>query len=448
MLLRRLVPVLLLALPAVAAAQSGFTITGGLSNFDCTNHCDTPCNEFEIEIEGIHPEDVIHTYHNGNYGSPTITLSESGASTIIDYRNPSHPTPVGTIEHFGVSLTQLSAFNVIHVRWMVNGAPATVNGQVPNPVGGGSTPATQPIMPSISGELVADLGGEGVMCTVTNNDPSQGIWVKRRAQVTTGPVSLEALMTNNPVVTTAVQIDAAPFYLSPGDSVSYTSDLVEVEDNQSVVFASEYFQDIFNGGIFNQTHSIGASLGNVMTASIAGPQASCEFLAPIIQEQPASATAADGATVNLRVRADGNDLDTAYQWLREGEPLVDSPMFRGVDTDELSIEEVSSWSEGLYQVRITNACGTTLSQSALVFVTGHNEPPPRVVACPSDFDGVPGVTVGDLFSFLDTWFAQFDGPAPTDGSPSADFNKDTEVLVDDLFGFLDAWFNDFGNCNG
>lgn len=226
MLLRRLVPVLLLALPAVAAAQSGFTITGGLSNFDCTNHCDTPCNEFEIEIEGIHPEDVIHTYHNGNYGSPTITLSESGASTIIDYRNPSHPTPVGTIEHFGVSLTQLSAFNVIHVRWLVNGSPATVNGQVPNPVGGGSTPATQPIMPSISGELVADLGGEGVMCTVTNNDPSQGIWVKRRAQVTTGPVSLEALMSNNPVVTTAVQIDAAPFYLSPGDSVSYTSDLV------------------------------------------------------------------------------------------------------------------------------------------------------------------------------------------------------------------------------
>lgn len=372
------IAILVAALPAFA--QTGYTITGGMSNFDCGNHCDEPCDEFEVEIEGIHPEDVVHTYHNSNYGSPTVTLSADGGSTIVDYRNPQHLTAVGSIEHFGVTLRQLSSANAIYVRWLVNGQPATVNGQIPIQ-GGGTAPATQPMLPSIATDMAAGTGGgDGIACSVTNNDPVQWIWIKRRAQVTQGIVTLEELMPNDPVVTTTVSLDTAPFLLAPGQTVTVINDLIEVEDNQSVVFAAEYYQDLGQVGPFNNSHALGPQLGNVMTASIASPDAGCSVSSPVILEQPLSATADEGHSVDLRVNADGNDLPLSFQWLKEGQPLVEGGgggMFHGVNGDELSIDELNADTEGFYAVRISNTCGTIVSDSALVFITGHNDAPPR-----------------------------------------------------------------------
>ncbi len=65
----------LAALTAPAFAQTGYTITGYMSNFDYNNRCDDDCDELEVDIDGVHPEDIVHTYHNGNYGSPSVTLS-------------------------------------------------------------------------------------------------------------------------------------------------------------------------------------------------------------------------------------------------------------------------------------------------------------------------------------------------------------------------------------
>ena len=155
-----------------------------------------------------------------------------------------------------------------------------------------------------------------------------------------------------------------------------------------------------------------------------------------------SQTGPVGSTVNLRVRADGNDLDTTYQWMREGVPLVESPMFAGVHTDELSIEEVDVWSEGLYQVLVTNPCGEVLSDSALVFVEGHNNPPPRPAGCSADFDASGAVSVNDLFAFLGAWFEE-NGQGTTLAS---DFDANGAVTVNDLFSFLAAWFDQNGVC--
>ena len=65
--------------------------------------------------------------------------------------------------------------------------------------------------------------------------------------------------------------------------------------------------------------------------------------------------------------------------------------------------------------------------------------------CAADFDGGGGVTVADLFAYLDAWFAQFPGGAP--GAPNADFDHDFDVDVADLFGYLDAWFAEFNVCS-
>jgi hypothetical protein len=434
--------VALVSMAGTATAQYGYSIAGGLSNFDVTNHTDHECDEFEIEIEDCRPQDIYHTYRNPNYGPPTITAS--GTATIIDYRHPLHTTSVNTIEHFGVSLRQLTPQNVIRVRWMRNGQPATVNGVVPNP-GGGSSPAAQPIMPSISAAMGVGPGGEGVSLTIRNNDPLQSIWIKRRARVSMGTVSLEALMTNDPVVTTTIAIDAAPVRLAPFQTLTALSDLVEIEDNQSAVFAAEYYQDIFGGGPFGgQTHTRGPLMGNVMTASIASPESGCDVSQPIIQEQPVGTEAGEGSTVNLRVRADGNDMDLTYQWMREGVPLVESAMFHAVDTDELSIEEVTSASEGSYAVRISNACGTVLSDAALVFVVGHNEPPPRPPLCgTADFNGDGDIgTDQDIEAFFrclagDCCTGCFSGGSDFNGDGDSGTDADIEAFFRVLAG---------GNC--
>ncbi|MBY0262803.1 MAG: immunoglobulin domain-containing protein, partial [Phycisphaerales bacterium] len=390
------------------------------------------CDEFEIEIENVRPEDVVHTYRNGNYGSPSVTLSASGASTIIDYRNPQHSTAVNTIEHFGVSLRALTATNLIRVRWLRGGHPATVNGQVPNVSGGGSTPASQPMLPQIAAEVGAGNGGDAVSCTVSNTDPAQAIWIKRRAKVSVGPVTLEALMPNNPVVTTSYELDLAPVFLAPSASITFSNDLIEIEDNQSVVFSAEYYQDVFSSGLFNQTHTVGPLLGNVMTATIASPEGSCDTLRPVIIMQPENVTADAGSDFRLRVDADGNDLPLTYQWLKEGQVIsaTNTLGIHGVTTDELDVDHLTAATEGFYSVRIRNDCGELVSQSALVFITGHNTAPVQVPPCQADFDASGTRDVNDIFAFLSAWFA---------GLPAADINSDGRD-VNDIFAFLSLWF--------
>ncbi len=54
-----------------------------------------------------------------------------------------------------------------------------------------------------------------------------------------------------------------------------------------------------------------------------------------------------------------------------------------------------------------------------------------LVPCAADFNGVGGLTVQDIFDYLNAWFA---------GLPSADFNHVNGITVQDIFDFLVAWF--------
>lgn len=462
-----------------AQAQTG--ITGGLSNFDVPNHCDEPCDEFEVEIEDCRPEDITHTYRNGNYGSPSVTRSAAGTSTIIDYHSPAHLTQVNSVEHYGIGLRQLGATNTIRVRWMRGGRSALVNGQVPNPNGSGaSSHASQPMLPLINADMgIGSTGGNGVSCTVTNTDPTQAMWIKRRGIVYLGTVTLEALMPNDPVVTTTVPIDSAPIFLGAGQSLTITSDLIEIEDNQSAVFAAEYFQDIFTfGGLFGtSSHTRGAALGNVMTATLTSPGTGCDQSRPVIQVQPIGVTVAAGHSAALTVSADGNDLTLTYQWLREGSPLAGSSVFHGVTTDELSIDPVSAATEGFYSVRVTNDCGWIVSDSALVYLTGHNVAPARPItgSC-CDAAGACTLTLAADCAAGNPWtnattctptpcagmmvgaccdgtgcvvvdqagcLGSFRGAGSACGATAccvADFDQSGAATVQDIFGFLNAWF--------
>lgn len=56
---------------------------------------------------------------------------------------------------------------------------------------------------------------------------------------------------------------------------------------------------------------------------------------------------------------------------------------------------------------------------------------PDSCECRADFNGVDGVTIQDVFEFLNAWFAS---------SPSADINSSGGVTIQDIFDFLNRWF--------
>jgi hypothetical protein len=68
---------------------------------------------------------------------------------------------------------------------------------------------------------------------------------------------------------------------------------------------------------------------------------------------------------------------------------------------------------------ITNACGTTTSDPAVLTI------------CPADFDCSGAVSSQDYFDFLTAFFAL---------DPAADFNHSGEVNTQDFFDFLAAFF--------
>ena len=51
--------------------------------------------------------------------------------------------------------------------------------------------------------------------------------------------------------------------------------------------------------------------------------------------------------------------------------------------------------------------------------------------CPADFNGVGGLTVQDIFDFLNAWFG---------ANPRADYNGQAGITVQDIFDFLGGWF--------
>jgi hypothetical protein len=410
-----------LVAPLCAFGQTGYTITGGLSNFDCTNRCDDPCDGFEVEIENCRPEDVYHTYRNGNYGSPAVVAV--GSNTRIIYQHPQHPTPVGTIEHFGVGLANFNPLMPIRVRWLRNGQPATVNGQIPLP-GGGSAPTTQPMLPSIDTQLVTNPeGGNAISLSVTNNDPNQSIWIKRKVVITAGQVLLEDLMRNDPVVTGAFDLDASPILVFPGVTVTVVSDLFEFEDNQSAVFSALYYQDLFGGGPFGAFHMPGPELGNVMTASITAPQGPCEEYAPVVTTQPVGAVVQPDRHYNLRVDVSSDDIALTYEWRKDGVTIVDGGSFSGQGTDELSIDPMNDSTEGIYSVRISNTCGTVTSDAVSVLLPGHRVAPP--VVCALDYNRDSVLNLDDLGDFITDFYT--DPPVPAGAQAFAPLYAGTVV---------------------
>jgi hypothetical protein len=70
----------------------------------------------------------------------------------------------------------------------------------------------------------------------------------------------------------------------------------------------------------------------------------------------------------------------------------------------------------------TDPCGTNTT----LVITNRRETP-----CRADFNNSGGLTVQDIFDFLNAWFA---------GAAAADFDGANGLQVQDIFAYLNAWF--------
>ena len=114
---------------------------------------------------------------------------------------------------------------------------------------------------------------------------------------------------------------------------------------------------------------------------------------PTIGTQPAPESAQEGNRICLRVVSSTAFCSPSYQWQRNGVNLLNCPRISGVNTDELIIDPAQSSDAGNYRVILTNQCGSVPSAAAPVTIT-----------CRADFNG-GGLSVQDIFDFLNAWFA-------------------------------------------
>jgi Divergent InlB B-repeat domain len=135
------------ALAATAARAQTATVSGSLSNFDVINDTGRDAHGFEIQFEGLQPNDVYYTFTMQRYGSPQIVAYATGvfvrwsspydaasaqfaqttlqhkagvpfAGTCYSWNGASYAT--SGCEHFGVSLTA-NAVKTTY-RWLVEDA--------------------------------------------------------------------------------------------------------------------------------------------------------------------------------------------------------------------------------------------------------------------------------------------------------------------------------------
>ena len=215
----------LLSCAASADAQSA-QVFGSLSNFDVVNYTEHEAHGFEIELEGLHPEDVYYTFSAQRYGLPVIEATATGVRVhwasaydpgLQQFTQTTVPHKAGApfagscymwngatyaasgCEHFGVSL-RANALKTTY-RWLVEDANAHGTLAAFNPPVGIPAPTYIVVPPAQDGdapELAAEI--EAPEAPEAPELFGEAQWVKVFKTELPREVTLDELMSDNPVV--------------------------------------------------------------------------------------------------------------------------------------------------------------------------------------------------------------------------------------------------------
>ena len=122
-------------------------------------------------------------------------------------------------------------------------------------------------------------------------------------------------------------------------------------------------------------NSCGASTLNLFTLKVNA--------APEITTQPIPGLVCEGGSFTNNVIANNSlQLPLSYQWLKDGTAITNNSTGQ-----QLQLQNISGSDQGLYAVRVSNSCGTTLSASARLSLIGN----PVITQQPSAINSCSGI---------------------------------------------------------
>jgi len=158
---------------------------------------------------------------------------------------------------------------------------------------------------------------------------------------------------------------------------------------------------------------------------------SSDCTAPTVASDPESSSYPEGDVAVLSIEATGSEV-LEFRWRRDGVELADGGAWVGTGTDTLTIVDVAPSHAGTYDCLVSNACGATASEAAVITVGA----PESFVRgdCSADGDH----DLGDPITLLDSVFS---GGTPPGCADACDGNDDGTVDVADAVFLLSFLFS-------
>ncbi len=392
----------------IPTARADVTIIGALSNMDVPNETPEICDEFEIEFEGPHPEDINGFWRNYNYGLPTMVALPGNTGVLITYRLAGHTTQPGAVEHFGVHMANFNLITNRVFRWKHNGVVVT------------SGPGHPPIL--IPRTVVLPTGE--VVEAVENESPEEVIWVRRSTIIVPREVALAELMPDDPLIQQATPVEVELQKLEPGEILENVEPLDPEDYVQTQIIVVETFADVatWNPQTQDWDHAPGVLMSRAMNASVVQTTI-CTERATIVAEPQNTAGPFDGAAFfGVVVDSPPASGEVVYQWRHNGIDMV------GEDNDTLGIDPITFADAGTYDCAVTNDCGTVYSAVATLIVI----PMRADLNCDAEVDN------GDIDAFVLALINTdgYDAAFPHCDIMAADVNADGVVDNGDIDGFV------------
>lgn len=292
-----------LAALSFGAHASTPVILGTLSNFDVYNHTGGDMEGFEVDLEDFHKSDLSGTWCYGAFGCGVGYDTTSNGRSVLDVVHDGGANRVvrdGGYTHFGVHLKN-SPTGAIRYDWLdrradgylyhVDGSGRAAAGLAPlTPPPPSPPPPTPPVVPRPPVVLTPHWtfnNVTGMWDISIQNTLGRDIWVQLGGAVSTTAVSLDQLMTDNPLIMNTVN-DRYEL-LTAGESITESEDIQGATvAGVAKFFATDYIGPVDDAGgalcsnwsgmctyidANGVSHTIdsvtthGVALGNIMTAA-------------------------------------------------------------------------------------------------------------------------------------------------------------------------------------
>jgi len=124
---------------------------------------------------------------------------------------------------------------------------------------------------------------------------------------------------------------------------------------------------------------------------------------PEITTQPITGLVCEGGNFTNNVIANNStQLPLSYQWLKDGSAIANN-----ATAQQLQLQNISGSDQGLYAVRVSNSCGTTLSASARLSLIGNpviTQQPAAITSCSGIENTATIVATSDDNRLTYKWF--------------------------------------------